>query len=284
MIRNLIVSVFAILFPVFLFGQDAAEKINQANEAMKAEDYAKAYSLYDEAMNNLGDVQVEPAINFNIGFAAYKANNTEGALKYLDKAIEAGVNVSRSHEYKALVYNQNKDYSNAVASYEQAIATAEGDTKDLVFNAAIAAYRGELLDKAVDLFGKSVENDHRTETALYYKAITLKKLNKDDEYKAALEEGAQKFPNDEKITSALANVYVTEGNNIYKKGVAIINAINEKVNAGSLKTTDDGYVAELEKAKTEFKAAVTVLEKAKALDATNKNAQALLDACNAVLQ
>ncbi len=283
MIRNYIVSVLAIIFPLFLFGQDAAEKINQANEAMKAEDYAKAYSLYDDAMNNLGDVQVEPAINFNIGFAAYKANNAEGALKYLDKAIEAGVNVSKCHEYKALVNIQKKDYANAVASYEQAIAAEEGDKKDLIFNAAVAAFRGELLDKAVDLFDKSVENDYKAETALYYKAVTLKKQNKDDEYKATLELGAQKFPQDDKITSALANVYVVEGNVIYKKGVAIINAVNEKVNAGSLKTTDDGYISEFEKAKVEFKAAVEILEKAKTLDAKNKNAQALLDACNAVL-
>jgi tetratricopeptide (TPR) repeat protein len=283
MIKNVILLACAVLFPVFMFAQDAAEKINQANEALKAEDFAKAYTLYDEAMNNLGDVQVEPAINFNIGYAAYKANNAEGAIKYFDKAIEAGVNVSRCHEYKALVYSQKEDFKSAVASYEQAVSTAEGDTNDLIFNAAVAAYRGELLDKAVDLFGKSAKNNYKAETALYYKAVTLKKQNKDAEYKETLEEGILKFPQDEKIASSLANVYVLEGNNIYKKGVAIINAANEKVNGGSLKTTDEAYTTELEKAKTELRAAVEILEKAKALDASNKNAQALLDACNAIL-
>jgi hypothetical protein len=39
----------------------------------------------------------------------------------------------------------------------------------------------------------------------------------------------------------------------------------------------------VEKAKDEFRAAVEILEKAKALDAGNQNAQKLLDACNAVL-
>jgi hypothetical protein len=37
------------------------------------------------------------------------------------------------------------------------------------------------------------------------------------------------------------------------------------------------------KAKAEFEAAVAVLEKAKTLDASNQNAQKLLDACKAVL-
>ncbi|MCA1758453.1 MAG: tetratricopeptide repeat protein, partial [Bacteroidales bacterium] len=152
--KKVFVVMAALLLSVFSFAQDAAEKLNQANEALKAEDYAKAFTLYDEAMKNIGDVQIEPTVNFNIGFAAYKSNNLEGAVEYFDKAIEAGVNISKSHEYKALAYNDKEDYANAVASYEQAIATAEEDDPALAFNAAIAAYRGELLDKAVKHFSK----------------------------------------------------------------------------------------------------------------------------------
>jgi tetratricopeptide (TPR) repeat protein len=281
--KKVFVVMAALLLSVFSFAQDAAEKINQANEALKAEDYAKAFTLYDEAMKNIGDVQVEPAINFNIGFAAYKSNNLEGAVEYFDKAIDAGVNISKSHEYKALAYNDKEDYANAVASYEQAIATAEEDDPALVFNAAIAAYRGELLDKAVELFSKSAENNYRGETALYYKAVTLRKQNKDDEYKATLEEGVEKFPGDDRMSKALAGIYVSEGNDIYKKGVAILTAANEKVSSGAISTADDAYTAEVEKAKSEFKSAVEVLEKAKALDAGNQNAQKLIDACNTVL-
>lgn len=281
--KRVVLLVAGICFTVFSFAQDAADKINQANEALKAQDYAKAFELYDDAMNNLGDVQVDDAINFNIGFAAYKAENVEGAVKYLDKAIEQGTNVSKAHEYKAMAYLGAEDYSNAVASFEQAVATSEEDTKDLVYNAAIAAYRGNLLDKAVELFGKSAENGYKGETAQYYKAVVLKKQNKDDEYKAALVEGSEKFPGDDKITSALANIYVSEGNELYKKGASILSAANQKVNDGAMTTADDAYTAEVNKAKAEFQAAVDVLEKAKGLDASNQNAQKLLDACKAVL-
>ena len=281
--KNVVLMTLAVFFSVFAFAQDAADKINQANEAMKAEDYAKAFQLFDEAMKNIGDVQVEPTINYNIGFAAYKSDNFKGAHEYFDKAIEAGANVAKSWEYKALSYNKQDKYAEAVDSYEKAIAASEGDRESLVFNAAIAAYRGGMLDKAVELFGQSVENNYRGETALYYKAIALKKQDEDVAYKATLEKGAEMYPTDNKITSALANVYVSEGNELYKKGVAILSAANEKVNAGSLKTTDEAYTAEVEKAQEQFRAALEVLEKAKELDPSNENAQKLIDACSAVL-
>jgi tetratricopeptide (TPR) repeat protein len=282
--KNLFLLMSALLFSFFSFAQDAADKINQANEAMQSEDYARAYTLYDEAMKDLGDVEVPDAIFYNIGIAAYRSNNLEGAVKYFDKAIDAGINVSKSHEFKALAYNENEDYEKAVASYEQAIATADDGAEALVYNAAIAAYRGELLDKAVELFSKSVENDFRGETALFYKAVTLRKQNKNDEYKATLEEGVQKFPNDDRISSALANVYVSEGNELYKKGVAILTAANQRVSSGAISTADDAYTAEVEKAKKEFRDAVNILDRALTLDPGNANAKKLKDASEAVIQ
>ncbi len=275
--------VAAVLFTVFSYAQDAADKINQANEALNAKDYAKAYALFDEAMKNIGDIQVDASINYNIGFAAYKADNLEGAIKYFDIAIEAGINVSKCHEYKALAYNDKKDYANAVTSFEKAIATSTEDTDALYYNAGIAAFRGKMNEKAVEFFGKAYEAGYKGESSIYYKAVALNGLDKDAEYKATLEEGIAKYPGDDKISKALASVYVSEGNELYKDGAAIIGTANEKVNAGSLKTDDASYIAEIEKAKVEFKAAIEILEKAKALDATNKNVQTLLDACKAAM-
>ena len=273
----------AVFVAVFSFAQDAAEKINQANEALKAQDYQKAFTLYDEAMGNLGDVQVDESINFNIGFAAYKSENMDPALKYFDKAIEVGANVSKSHEYKALIYSDKEQFDKAVESFEKAIEKAEEPDESLFYKAGIAAYRGNMLDKAVEYFGKSVDAGYNAETAMYYKAVALNKQGKDDEYIAALKEGAEKFPNDDKITSALAKVYVSEANDLYKKGAAILTAANEKVSAGTIKTTDDAYKTELSKAQNVFREAIAVLEKAKKADASNPNIQKLMDACNAVL-
>lgn len=273
--------VAAVFFTVFSYAQDAAEKINQANEALKAKDYAKAFTLYDEAMNNIGDVQVDASINYNIGYAACESGNVEGAVKYMGKAIEAGVNVSKCHENLADLYVKKKDYANAIASYDKAIATATDKADVIIFKAASAAYNGNELDKSIEGFNKCIENGYKGETALFYKATILKKQGKDAEYKTTLEEGAVKFPGDSKIAPALAKVYVSEGNELYKKGAAIVSAANEKVNKGTLKTDDPAYTAEVDKSKVEFKAAIAILEKAKTLDATNKNIQTLLDACAA---
>jgi tetratricopeptide (TPR) repeat protein len=281
--KKVLLLVLAVLFSVFSYAQDAAEKLNQAQEAMKAQDYAKAYQLYDDAMNNIGDVEVDASINFNIGYAAYKAENLEGAVKYFDKAIESGTNVSKCHEYKALAYNDGKDYNNAVASFEKAIETATEGADELNYNAGIAAYRAKSYEKAAGFFGNAFEAGYKGESAIYYKAVVLKSLDKDAEYKAALEEGIAKYPGDDKISKALAGVYVSEANDLYKAGADILGEANKKVNAGSLATDDAAYSAEVEKAQVEFKKAVEILEKAKTLDASNKNVQTLLDACNAVL-
>lgn len=281
--KKVVLLVFAVIFSVFSYAQDAAEKLNQAQEAMKAQDYAKAYGLYDEAMSNIGDVQVDASINFNIGYAAYKAENLEGAVKYFDKAIESGTNIPKCHEYKALAYNDKKDYASAVASFEKAIETATEGTDELNYNAGIAAYRAKMFEKAAGFFGKAYEAGYKGESAIYYKAVVLKSLDKDAEYKAALEDGIAKYPGDDKIGKALAGVYVSEGNNLYKAGADILGEANKKVNAGTLKTDDAAYTAEVSKAQVEFKKAIEILEKAKTLDASNKNVQTLLDACKAVL-
>jgi len=281
--RKVLLLIVAVCITVLSFAQDAAEKINQANEALQGKDYAKAFALYEEAMSNLGDVKVPDAINYNIGLAGYNSKNYEKAITYFDKAIAANANVAKAHDYKARSYNKLKDYANAVASYEAAIAGTEGDTKALVYNAAIAAYRAKMSDKAIAWFTQSVESGYKGATAQYYKAAVLKGAKKNDEYKAALEAGAEMFPGDKKICPALAKIYVSEGNALYKAGAAILGAANGKVNAGSLKTDDAAYIAEVDKAKVEFKAAIEVLEKAKAMDASNANAQKLIDACKAVL-
>jgi len=283
--KRVVLLFYAVCFGLVSFAQDPVEKINQANEALKAKDYATAFQLYEDAMNNLTeDVQVPDAINYNIGLAGYNSENFEKAIAYFDKAITADVNVSRSHYYKARCYDKLGDNANVVASYEMAIETAgDSNTDAYVYGAAIAAYKGEMFDKAVTLFGQCVDAGYKGETAQYYKAVVLKKQGKDDDYKAALEAGAEMFPDDSKIGPALANIYVSEGNELYKKGAAILSAANQKVNDGAMTTADDAYIAEVEKAKVEFAAAVEVLEKAQALDATNENAQKLLDACKSVL-
>lgn len=281
--RKLFLILAAGFLSIAAMAQDAADMINKANEAMKNRQYPQAFELYDKAMSNLGDVEVDASINFNIGFAAMQAEKSEAAIKYFDKAIEAGANVSKSWEYKAAVYNKLKDPQKALESFEKAIETSEEDTGALSFNAAVLAFRLENFQKTVQYFDKAIAAGFRPEDAYFNKAAALKRMNDDAGYKAALVEANTKFPSDKKISGALANVYVSEGNDIYRGGAEILNKANQKVNDGAMTTEDAAYGAEVEKAKAEFRKAVELLENAKKLDPANANAQKLIEACKQLL-
>ncbi|MGV8094075.1 MAG: tetratricopeptide repeat protein [Mangrovibacterium sp.] len=281
--KSIVFIVVFVLGAYLGFAQNAADMITKANEALTAKEYGKAFELYENAVKNLGDAQVDPAIYFYIGFAAFEADKFAEALPYLDKAIAANDNVAKAYEYKGNAYFKLDKYDEAVSAYKKAIEAGSKNKGSLYYNAGIAAYEGQKFDQAVELFGQAASANYNADNAYYYKAASLKELDKDDELKQTLVEAAAKFPQEEKITSALANIYVLEGNELYKKGVSIINAANEKVKAGTLKTKDAAYITELNKSKAEFKAALEILKKAKALDATNANAEKLIDACNSLL-
>jgi tetratricopeptide (TPR) repeat protein len=273
----------AVLLSFAALAQDAAELINKANEAMKSKQYAEAFEAYDKAMNNLGDVEVDAAINFNIGFAALQADKNEAAIKYFDKAIEADANVSKSWEYKASAYNKLKKFELALESFEKAIETSTEDTGALSFNAAVLAFRLENFEKTARYFDNAYKANFRPQDAIFNKAAALNRMGDSKGYKDALVAGNEKFPTDKKIAAALANVYVSEGNEVYREGAEILNTANTKANEGAYTTEDDAYKAEMAKAKAEFKKAMELLEGALKLDATNANAQKLIEAVKQVM-
>lgn len=281
--RRILLAVAFVMGTFAGFAQDAAEWIKQGNEALTAKDYAKAFELYDKAMNNLGDVQIDAAINFNIGFAAMQAEKYDAAVAYFDKAIAADANKAKAMEFKANSLAKAEKTDAAIAAYKEAIAAAPETSGDLNYNAGIVAFKANKFDAAADFFGAAFGAGSNAENAIFYQAMSFRKLNKDEDYKAALVKGAEKFASNTKITGALANVYVGEGNVLYKKGVKVLNDANAQVAAGTVKTTDEAYTKAIADSKVEFKAALEVLEKAVKLDAGNANAQKLIDACKSVL-
>lgn len=274
--------VAAILFTIAAVAQDAAELIKKANEAFKANLYAEAFDLFDKAMSNLGTVEVDKAINFNIAYSAMQAEKNEAAIKYFDKAIEAGTNVPKCYEFKALVYNRLKDLPNALLSYEKALEAVPEKPGPLLVNAANTAFRLENYEKALSYYDKAYEAGYKPEDVLFNKAMTYKKMNNNDAFKQTLITGNEKFPENRKFASALAAIYLGEGNALYKGGLDILNAVNAKVNSKKLKTDDPAYKAEVEKVNAEFAKAVEVLNTSLKLDPANPNTQKLIDACKPV--
>jgi len=281
-----ILLLFVILFSVVSvgFSQDAATLINNANAALKAKNYAQAYTLYESAMGNMGNVKIDDAINYNIGLAAFNAKKYSAAVKYLNKAVVAKANLPQTYELLGKTYTKLYKNKEAIDSYQKAIAAGNTDKGSIYYNSGIAAYKGKMYKKASDLFGKAVSENFNPDKATFLKALAVKKTGDMDGYKKVLEEGVKNYPNSSKLKKSLSNIYVDEGKSIYKKGVAVLTNANAKVKSGAMKTTDDSYKTAISESKTLFTSAVKVSKQALAIDATNKNALSLIDACSQMLK
>jgi tetratricopeptide (TPR) repeat protein len=277
------------LFSLAVIAQDAAELIKQAGTMVEAKKFAEAFVLYEKALSNLGQVKVKESINFDVATVAMNAGKNEAALAYFDKAIAAaaadsslGINVARCHQYKAMVYGKLKDLAKSLASYEKAIELTTDKPGTLYFNAAITAFNMEIYEKAVNYFDQAYMAGVKPEDALINKANAYKKLNNDSLYMETLVAGFEKFPGNKTISSRLAAIYFTEGNNLYKEGLTILNATIKKVNDKKLKPEDAEYNGEIAKVNETYAKAVEALKKSLELDPTNPNTQKLIDACKPV--
>jgi tetratricopeptide (TPR) repeat protein len=152
------------------------------------------------------------------------------------------------------------------------------------YDKGIAAYKGKDYQYAAELFGSAAQENYEMENSIYYKAFSLRQLNRNTEYKNTLIEGYSRFPSNTKISSALANVYVLEGNNLYKEGAEILSSANNKVNKRLIDVQNIEYRQEVERSKNKFYSALELLKKAKSIDPYNTNATKLIEACEAILK
>lgn len=267
--KKVLLLLMAITFTVFSFAQEqnAGELVEKANAAVESKDFAKAIELYEAALAIPDHGQDEAQIN--------------AALNQL-KPIVAKANAKDAID--------NKEYEKAIELYKAAAAEFQEDasiaeTAGIMFyNEGITSYKGKDFVNAVKCFTIS-EKQFNNEKSEKYKIASLKKVAEGlaVDGKISVDEVSLCDENKELLKESLAKVYVSEGNDLYKKGAAILSAANQKVNDGAMTTADDAYNAEVKKANVEFTAAVEILEKALKLDASNANAQKLIDACKAVL-
>ncbi|MEZ5107271.1 MAG: hypothetical protein R2757_22390 [Draconibacterium sp.] len=268
--KKVLLFFIAVFVTVFSFAQEqnVGELVEKANAAVESKDYEKAVELFEsvlaipdhgqdaEKINNVLS-QLKPIV------AQSKASDAIGAKNY-EKAVEL---------YKAAMEEFPND--------KNSIADAAGVS---FYNEGIKNYKSEEYLGAAKCFTIS-EKEFNNDKSEKFKKGSLNKVAEGLAAEGKTEVGDVDLSEENKslLAESLANVYVKEGNELYKSGTAILIAANEKISAGSLTTADEAYTKEVEKTKVELKKALEVLEKAKALDASNANAKTLLDACNAQL-
>ena len=283
--RISVLTILWILLTFPAFSQDATTLITNANKALQARDYAKAFEQYEAAMKNLGDIQVDASINYNIGFAAFHAGRYDNAIQYFQKAIAAKVSVPQSYEFIGNSYAGLNKFDEATTAYLKAIETGAKEKGNIYYNAGVVTYQDNKYEQAVELFTLAIkENYEHPANAYLNKSIALNRLGKNDENKQTLIEASLIYPSNSNIAKALANAYISEANGRYRNGADILKTAGEKVTNGTIRTTDSIYTVEVNKAKTEFKSAIEILEKAKVLDSLNVNVNNLINACKTALK
>lgn len=277
-----------VLFTMSAFGQEAVKLINRGDSLFKEKKYAEALEIYDKVIPTLEQDKVKESLYY-AAMAALNTAKNEVALAYFDKAISAKnadatlkFELSDCNQYKGLVYVRLKDFANAMASYEKALELAPAKPGPIYYSAASAAFNMNNFEKAVEYFGKSYDAGNKPEDAILNKAMAYKRLNNDSLYEVTLITGFEKFPGNKNISSRLAAIYFTDGNNFYKSGVTILNATLKKVNEKKLKVEDAEYKSEIAKVNEAYSKAVEVLKKSQELDPSNANVQKLIDACKPV--
>jgi tetratricopeptide (TPR) repeat protein len=108
---------FALLAPSPVFSMASAPEPGtksrsylDGERAVKAKDYAKAIPLLERALNdNLRD----PDTNNLLGYSHRKLGNTQAALSYYQRALQADPNHKGANEYLGELYVEMKDLPKA---------------------------------------------------------------------------------------------------------------------------------------------------------------------------
>lgn len=174
-----------------------------------------------------------------------------------------------------------KDYKKALENYDKALAAWGNEPQNniMINNAGACAYKLKEYQKAIKYFDLLIAAKAESEATYVYKANSYKMLKKDEDCVKAFNDGLAKYPESASLKDGLCKYYRGEAKNRYFAGNKIFEAATAKVNAQKLKPTDPAYLAEAAKAKKEFTTAVSLTDKALAINPADDEAKKTKAAC-----
>lgn len=195
----------------------STENVVVAGEQLTKESYG-AYNFYFNASDVLAIVEItKPVIDgaLDKAVAAYKkavevdAKNTK--TKDIANALQAIVQKyieEASNEYYLGHYDKASKLFEAAAETSAMPPYSQLDASSF-YNAGFVAFQGGNLDRAKDMFLKSIENDYFGEGGEVYAKLASVYENSDPALsKKYLEEGFSKFPESQGILIGLINYYM----------------------------------------------------------------------------
>ena len=132
LLKAILFTVFCLLFTTFSFCQKANEAIKQGNEAYRKNDFATAIKEYTKAVQ--ADDKNEVA-KFNLANAWQQINGAEKAGSLYDEAIKNSTDAdlqSKAYYNKALGLLQQKNVPAAIDAFKQSLRLlpSDGDARE----------------------------------------------------------------------------------------------------------------------------------------------------------
>jgi len=203
--------------------KEAKTKLDMAFQDEKSKDWARTFFVY-------GRLAQEAGISDNEEFKKLFENHFKIAFKNYQKAIELDENMknpvnmqlpllSNAIINKGIGGFQDKDYVVALDAFEFAMILGENEIfcgaadTSIIYNAGLAAYNGEIFEKAIEHFIKCSEIGYGG--ADLYLLLKNSYLEIGDSANAAktLQDAFEAFPGNESILVHLVNYYLTSGRN-----------------------------------------------------------------------
>lgn len=227
-----------------LFAQDADKLRDEGDAALKAKDYAGAFTKYSEYLK-MTDYQDTVRI-FNCGFCADQIDNHAEAARFFDLSIKNKYNEDDAYVGKAKAYREMNKAAEFTATVEEGLKAfpKNQNLEKMLYVYCIksgqAAQKAKKLDQAEDLYEEVlvVSNAKYKENALY----------------------------------SLGAMY-------YNSGATTLQTVTPLATSDP-----DKYKTEKAKADAELKKAKGYLDQALAINPQNANAKKLVDAIQATLK
>lgn len=243
--KKIVLFILVGLLTGSVFAQDpGAEQKNAGNAALKAKNYALAFTKYDEYLK-ITDYKDQVTI-FNTAYCANKANKFAEAEKYFEMSIKNNYKTGSAYLGKAQAEEDLKKPEEMIATLEAGMKAVPGNQKLETMYVVYFQKEGVKYQKANDPV-KAAEN--------YEKILNVS--SKQLKTKGFLSLGA---------------LYFNNGATILQKATPIANTDKEKYEAEKAKATDD------------FQKALANLEQAKTIDPENADVKELLGQVKAAIK
>jgi tetratricopeptide (TPR) repeat protein len=144
-----------------------------------------------EAKRAVKDFPDDAICWYNLGLAYHRTGNTKKAIEALQKSVSLDESLLEAWHLLGLIYLDSRDYENAYSALSRVKDRIED--RDVLMSLAMTAYQIEKYDEALGYIDRamSMSRDHM---ALYYRALILIELDREEEAMEDLKEAIEMNP------------------------------------------------------------------------------------------